>query len=358
MRVTTIHSTVAMWVFVSSWSFALAQTALPPAPSPSSTRIAIGSRVALCAETGEPAVQQGAKKIRGTAVWVGEGTNLRRIRAGLGACDPSWSPDGRRLAVTAADGLWVFPANSSEGALRVESRLPLGSIESNYRAFSSPRWSPDGMLARAGRHQRRHVLGGSVRSQQRQALLHLSARERHLHLDRRARAEARRPRNSPAQTMTSSTVRHAYLDWVRGVAVLIMIEAHVLDAWTQAADRTRPLFGYAMILGGFGAPLFLFLAGMAVVLSAESKLRKTGDFAASWWAVAEARLAGLRPCVPVPPAVLHSERRLQRAQPAEGRHSERHGSGDGDGGAHRDGWRGARWRGACCLRRAPAPSHC
>jgi len=84
--------------------------------------------------------------------------------------------------------------------------------------------------------------------------------------------------------MTSSTVRHAYLDWVRGVAVLIMIEAHVLDSWTHAADRTRPLFGYAMILGGFGAPLFLFLAGLAVVLSAESKCRKSGDFASSWWA--------------------------------------------------------------------------
>jgi uncharacterized membrane protein len=85
--------------------------------------------------------------------------------------------------------------------------------------------------------------------------------------------------------MTSSTVRHAYLDWVRGVAVLIMIEAHALDGWTHAADRARPLFGYAMILGGFGAPLFLFLAGLTGVLSAESKLRKTGDFAASWRAV-------------------------------------------------------------------------
>ncbi len=84
--------------------------------------------------------------------------------------------------------------------------------------------------------------------------------------------------------MTSGTVRHAYLDWVRGVAVLIMIAAHALDGWTQAADRTRPLYGYAMILGGFGAPLFLFLSGLAVVLSAESKLRKTGNFAASWWA--------------------------------------------------------------------------
>ena len=85
--------------------------------------------------------------------------------------------------------------------------------------------------------------------------------------------------------MTAGTARHAYLDWVRGVAVLIMIEAHVLDAWTSAADRTRPVFGYAMILGGFGAPLFLFLAGVAVALSGESKSRKTGDFAGSWWAV-------------------------------------------------------------------------
>ena len=45
------------------------------------------------------------------------------------------------------------------------------------------------------------------------------------------------------------------------------------------------VFGYAMILGGFGAPLFLFLAGVQLVLSAESKFRKTGDFAGSWWAV-------------------------------------------------------------------------
>ncbi len=84
--------------------------------------------------------------------------------------------------------------------------------------------------------------------------------------------------------MTSSAARHAYLDWVRGVAVLIMIEAHVIDSWTHASDRTQPLFGYAMILGGFGAPLFLFLSGLAVVLSAESKFRKSGDFAGSWWA--------------------------------------------------------------------------
>ena len=85
--------------------------------------------------------------------------------------------------------------------------------------------------------------------------------------------------------MTIRAVRHAYLDRVRGLAVLIMIEAHVLDSWTRVADRAHPWFGYAMMVGGMGAPLFLFLAGVAVVLSAESKFRRSGDFDASWRAV-------------------------------------------------------------------------
>ena len=64
---------------------------------------------------------------------------------------------------------------------------------------------------------------------------------------------------------------------LRGLAVLIMIEAHVLDSWTRFPDRQTRQFAYAMVLGGFGAPLFLFLAGVAVPLSAGSKSRRTGD---------------------------------------------------------------------------------
>jgi uncharacterized membrane protein len=76
----------------------------------------------------------------------------------------------------------------------------------------------------------------------------------------------------------STTVgRREYLDWLRGVAVLIMIEAHVIDSWTRVADRTTKGFYDSVILGGFGAPLFLFLAGVAVALSAGSKLRRSGS---------------------------------------------------------------------------------
>ena len=68
--------------------------------------------------------------------------------------------------------------------------------------------------------------------------------------------------------------RRGYLDWLRGVAVLIMIEAHTLDSWTRVADRSRAAFGWAMVIGGFGAPVFLFLAGLALTMAAGARMRK------------------------------------------------------------------------------------
>jgi uncharacterized membrane protein len=79
--------------------------------------------------------------------------------------------------------------------------------------------------------------------------------------------------------------RRTYLDVLRGVAVLIMIEAHVIDSWTRASDRHSRAFGESLILGGFGAPLFLFLAGIAVAMSAASKVRRSGDTRAAVRAV-------------------------------------------------------------------------
>jgi uncharacterized membrane protein len=73
------------------------------------------------------------------------------------------------------------------------------------------------------------------------------------------------------------TSRRNYIDWLRGLAVLIMIEAHTIDAWTRAADRGTRAFGWGAILGGFAAPLFLFLAGVAVPLSIAGKQRKGAD---------------------------------------------------------------------------------
>jgi uncharacterized membrane protein len=76
--------------------------------------------------------------------------------------------------------------------------------------------------------------------------------------------------------MTGSHRRN-YIDWARGIAVLLMIEAHTMDAWTRAADK--PSLGYAVatILGGFAAPLFLWLAGLGLTLAAARTFERTGS---------------------------------------------------------------------------------
>jgi len=68
---------------------------------------------------------------------------------------------------------------------------------------------------------------------------------------------------------SSPEQRRLYLDRARGIAVLAMILAHVLDSWTRSADRGTTAYRNLTILGGFAAPLFLFLAGLALALAGE-----------------------------------------------------------------------------------------
>src|SRR5947207_9980 len=60
-----------------------------------------------------------------------------------------------------------------------------------------------------------------------------------------------------------------------------MIEWHTADAWTRAADRHSPAFGRALVLGGFAAPLFLWLAGQGVALSAAYRARTSDSRSAA-----------------------------------------------------------------------------
>ena len=75
----------------------------------------------------------------------------------------------------------------------------------------------------------------------------------------------------------TSTHRRAYVDWARGIAVLLMIEAHTVDAWTRLDVRHTKAFRDATVLGGFAAPLFLWLAGLAVVLAATRAAERSGS---------------------------------------------------------------------------------
>jgi uncharacterized membrane protein len=121
----------------------------------------------------------------------------------------------------------------------------------------------------------------------------------------RARADGRAPtqqydRNgsahdeSPAWIVpgyNSAVPRRTYIDWARGIAVLLMIEAHTLDAWTRASARHGYVYRDATVLGGFAAPLFLWLAGVAVVLAATRTAERTPPavVAAARWRSSRAR---------------------------------------------------------------------
>jgi uncharacterized membrane protein len=74
------------------------------------------------------------------------------------------------------------------------------------------------------------------------------------------------------------------------VAVIVMVMAHVTDAWTRDADRGRTLYMYTVFVAGLAAPLFLFLAGLTIAMAASSRAMSVG-FAA---AASMARLRGLQ----------------------------------------------------------------
>ncbi len=92
--------------------------------------------------------------------------------------------------------------------------------------------------------------------------------------------------SSGTRASTGTPTRLAYLDVLRGVAVAIMVLAHVVDSWTREADRHDAGYYTAIFVGGLGAPLFLFLAGVAQAMSANAKARHAGDrhtgMAAMW----------------------------------------------------------------------------
>jgi uncharacterized membrane protein len=63
--------------------------------------------------------------------------------------------------------------------------------------------------------------------------------------------------------------------------VIIMVGAHVTDAWTRQEDRGRMLYMYVVFIAGLAAPLFLFLAGLTLSMAASARASKVGHAAAA-----------------------------------------------------------------------------
>lgn len=67
--------------------------------------------------------------------------------------------------------------------------------------------------------------------------------------------------------------RLGYIDWLRGLACLLMFQTHCYDAWLGGQARNSKVYIWSQLGGTFPAPLFLFLAGISFALVIE-KLRQ------------------------------------------------------------------------------------
>lgn len=73
----------------------------------------------------------------------------------------------------------------------------------------------------------------------------------------------------------ASSSRLAYIDWMRGLACVLMFQTHCYDAWLGGAARQGSFLEWSQKLGTFPAPLFLFLAGISLAMVVD-KLQKKG----------------------------------------------------------------------------------
>ncbi len=68
--------------------------------------------------------------------------------------------------------------------------------------------------------------------------------------------------------------RLTQIDWMRGLACVLMFQTHCYDSWLSPAARSGSFYRWSQLCGTLPAPLFLFLAGVAAVLVIDRKQRR------------------------------------------------------------------------------------
>jgi len=70
--------------------------------------------------------------------------------------------------------------------------------------------------------------------------------------------------------------RLAYIDWMRGLACVLMFQTHAYDSWmSPEAKKSSSVIAWSRLGGTLPAPLFIFLAGVSFALMTE-RLREKG----------------------------------------------------------------------------------
>jgi uncharacterized membrane protein len=72
-----------------------------------------------------------------------------------------------------------------------------------------------------------------------------------------------------------SARRLAYIDWMRGLACVLMFQTHCYNSWLTPDAKKSALYAWSQLGGTLPAPLFIFLSGISFALVTQ-KLREKG----------------------------------------------------------------------------------
>ena len=78
--------------------------------------------------------------------------------------------------------------------------------------------------------------------------------------------------------------RYPFLDWMRGLAVVVMIQTHTFNSFVRTDLRGGGPYMLSQLVGGMAAPLFLFMAGMTLAFQMDSLERREARRARRWLA--------------------------------------------------------------------------
>src|SRR5260370_14887895 len=69
--------------------------------------------------------------------------------------------------------------------------------------------------------------------------------------------------------------RLAYIDWLRGLACVLMFQTHCYNSWLNPEARKSALYGWSQLLGRMPGALFICLAGVSFAM-ARQRVREKG----------------------------------------------------------------------------------
>ena len=85
-----------------------------------------------------------------------------------------------------------------------------------------------------------------------------------------------------AGSRSDASDRLTFLDWARGLAVVIMLQGHVFHSFTRADLRTDGPFMLSQFLGGIGPAVFLVLTGITLAFLMDRREQQGYDALGRW----------------------------------------------------------------------------